>query len=378
MDAARGAFSDGARMLLAGADDAVGQHGALADYLDVRVAATSAPSKPCLGDLLEHVVVDSHAQAHAGFALVRGQGAGRCGFIVIGDARATSRRRRCTSRCRGRASRCRASCGSPGRSRRRCARSSATRSSPTRSTTRRSLAAAPAAGGDRSTATSIAGAHVVSGGSRTESRGILATKREIRDLRERVGGGGGGAVGASADEMSRLRARDRGGRAPRCRRSVGRRHRQEKAIVSARPTWPRATADEARVRQRAELVATEARGARETIDGSTPARPTRRRRSAGSTDERGPLEAALADAQRRLADARERARRAQPDGRRGARRCTPALVERALAAAAEVERLEEAARELSERADACRARHASSCASSATRLLDGIGRGPAR
>ena len=83
MDTARAAFGEGARMLLAGAHDAVGQHGALADYLDVDPRYERAV-EAVLGDLLQHVVVDHQAQAHAGFALVRSQGAGRCGFIVTG------------------------------------------------------------------------------------------------------------------------------------------------------------------------------------------------------------------------------------------------------------------------------------------------------
>ena len=92
MDAARAAFGDGARMLLAGAHDAVGQHGALADYLDVDPRYERAV-EAVLGDLLQHVVVDDQAQAHAGFALVRSQGAGRCGFIVTGGPGPRRRRR---------------------------------------------------------------------------------------------------------------------------------------------------------------------------------------------------------------------------------------------------------------------------------------------
>jgi chromosome segregation protein len=84
LDAGRAAFGDGARMLLAGAHGAIGQRGALADYLDVDPRFERAV-EATLGDLLEHVVVDSHAQAHAGFQLVRGEGAGRCGFIVTSD-----------------------------------------------------------------------------------------------------------------------------------------------------------------------------------------------------------------------------------------------------------------------------------------------------
>ena len=61
------------------------------------------------------------------------------------------------------------------------------------------------------------------------------------------------------------------------------------------------------------------------------------------------LEAALADAQRRLVDARDDAQ-ALSQRAAEARAKHAGLVERALAAAAEVQRLEEAARELSGRA----------------------------
>jgi chromosome segregation protein len=71
-------------MLLASADASIGQRGALADYLEVQPKYERAV-EATLGDLLEHVIVDSHSQAHAGFQIVRAEGAGRCGFIVISD-----------------------------------------------------------------------------------------------------------------------------------------------------------------------------------------------------------------------------------------------------------------------------------------------------
>ena len=219
------------------------------------------------------------------------------------------------------------------------------------------------------------GAHVVSGGSRTEARGILATKREIKDLREGVTDGGGALVDAARTRSPRSTPRS-----PRpsaaVSATVGDAHRHEKAIVAAEADLQRATADEARVGQRAELVATEARGAREAIDGLD-ARQAEAQASIGRlADER--VHARYGPG-RRAAPARRRPRR-RPDPQ-PARRREPApqhagLAERALAAVAEVQRLEEAARELSERADACR-RDVELMRTQRERLLEAVGRGAA-
>ncbi len=347
MDAARTAFGDGARLLLAGAHDAVGQHGALADYLDVDSSYERAV-EAALGDLLQHVVVDHHAQAHAGFALVRGQGAGRCGFIVTGAPAQVP-------------------APAPTLPAGAVRLSDVVRVSGPFAHSLRAVigdavivptledAAALAASVDLPVVTTdgdvYRGAHVVSGGSRTEARGILATKREIKDLREVV------TVAAASLSilMDEIAAFDTAIAAASAAVSatVGDAHRHEKAIVAAEADLQRATADEARVGQRAELVATEARGAREAIDGLD-ARQAEAQASIGRlADERVLLDAALADAQRRLADARDEA---QTLSQRAAetRAQHAGLAERALAAAAEVVRLEEGARELSERAAACR------------------------
>ena len=347
MDAARTAFGDGARMLLAGAHDAVGQHGALADYLDVDPRYERAV-EAALGDLLQHVVVDEQAQAHAGFALVRGQGAGRCGFIVTGAPLLAPVPVLTLPAGAVRLSDVVHVTGPFSHSLRVVIGDAVI--VPTLED-----AAALAGTVDVPVATTdgdvYRGAHVVSGGSRTEARGILATKREIKDLREIVTAAAA-SLAILEDEIAAFDTAIAAATAA-VSATVGDAHRHEKAIVAAEADLQRATADEARVGQRAELVATEARGAREAIAGLD-ARQAEAQASIGRlADERVILDAVLADTQRRLAEARDEA---QTLSQRAAetRAQHAGLAERALAAAAEVVRLEEAARELSERADACR------------------------
>ena len=81
LDAARAGYSDGARAVLAEANGHVGQQGAIADYLEVDPGYERAV-EACLGDLVEHVVVERAEHAAAGLELLRERHAGRCGFIV--------------------------------------------------------------------------------------------------------------------------------------------------------------------------------------------------------------------------------------------------------------------------------------------------------
>src|SRR5207245_5217321 len=96
LEAARAGYGDAARTVLAEANGKVGQMGAVADYLDVDAGYERAV-EACLGDLLEHVIVEQPHQARAGFQLVRETSAGRCGFLVTsavvddGAARASTR-----------------------------------------------------------------------------------------------------------------------------------------------------------------------------------------------------------------------------------------------------------------------------------------------
>src|SRR5207253_3154586 len=81
LDAARAGYSDAARTVLVEANGTVNQQGAIADYLEVEAGYERAV-EACLGDLLEHVVVERPEHAAAGFRLVRDANAGRCGFLV--------------------------------------------------------------------------------------------------------------------------------------------------------------------------------------------------------------------------------------------------------------------------------------------------------
>ena len=348
VDAGRTSFGDGARMLLAGAHDAVGQRGALADYLEVDPRYERAV-EATLGELLEHVVVDSHAQAHAGLQLVRREGAGRCGFVVI-NARGAARHPGLAH-------------VPPG-----CVTLSSviTVTGPFADGIREVLGEAlivpslDAAASLSETAgvpvVTVDGdvyrsPHAVSGGSRTEARGILATKREIKELRD--------GVVSSREAMEALRrevatfdqlivvasAAVAG--------LISDAHRQEKAIVGAEADVHRASADESRVRQRSELVATEARGAREAIEHLDARHADAQTTILRLGGERTVQEQALGMVQRRLSDARDHAQTLSQKAAE-ARAQHAGLGERALAAVAEVQRLEEAAVELDVRAGACR------------------------
>src|SRR5262249_62089817 len=76
-------YGDAPRALLAQANGKVGQRGAVADYLEVESGYERAV-EACLGDLLQHVIVERPEQAAAGFDIIREQQAGRCGFLIAG------------------------------------------------------------------------------------------------------------------------------------------------------------------------------------------------------------------------------------------------------------------------------------------------------
>ena len=136
----------------------------------------------------------------------------------------------------------------------------------------------------------LRGPHVVSGGARVESRGILATKREIKELRERTA--------ADRDELARL-TED----ATRLEVAIAQttsalgaltaeRHRQEMASVSHEAQVTRAFEEAGRLARKAEVIALERRQAdeeRAALDAryaeaeasieSAPRRPARGRRA---------------------------------------------------------------------------------------------------
>ena len=85
METTRAGYSDAVRLLLSTADSGIRQLGSVADHLEVLPGHERAV-EACLGDLLQYVVVPSWADAEAGLDFTRQHGAGRGGFLVLDGA----------------------------------------------------------------------------------------------------------------------------------------------------------------------------------------------------------------------------------------------------------------------------------------------------
>ena len=351
----RSEFGDAARMVLVHANGHVGQQGAVADYLEVDSRYDRAV-EAALGDLLQHVIVERHEQAAAGLALVREQEAGRCGFVVIGGDLSPEGGGHTTASGNG------AESGIGLQAEGVLAVADVLRiSGPHADTIRRVVPEAYIADSfDRAVALTrhttapvvtiegdvLRGTHLVSGGAKVESRGILATKREIKELRERIATERESlarlveetstlelAIAQATSAIAGLQAEQ---------------HRQEKEIVGHEAQLARAAEEATRLARKGDVLGFERRRAEDeltTLEGRIAEgqeQLTVRREEHRLADER------FAEAQRRLVAARETV-----DALGGkaaeARAAHAGLVERAAALAAEVVRLEEGARELEER-----------------------------
>jgi chromosome segregation protein len=349
LEAARAEYDDAARAVLAQANGKVGQQGAVADYLEVSTGYERAV-EVCLGDLLQHVVVESTEHAAAGLQLLREQRAGRCGFLIAASVAGSDTYPAAESSAEP-------------------LHAGMTRLSSVVNVTGPFAAAirgavgeawiAPtyeqAAAASRDTLLPVAtaagelfrGPNRISGGSRDDARGILETKRDIKDLRSRIA--------AERDALSLLTEETAG-----FERAIAQatsaiaalnaeQHREDKAIVAHDAQLQHAAEELHRHQQKAEQLVRERRQAeeeREALDG----RQAEARRSIERLDgDQRAADERLTLAQRRLFEARETAldlnRRAADAGAAHA-----ALVERAAALAVEVQRLEEASAELDARA----------------------------
>jgi chromosome segregation protein len=339
----RSDFGDAARMVLVQANGHVGQQGAVADYLEVDRRYERAV-EACLGELLQHVIVERHDQAAAGLSLVREHDAGRCGFVVIDP-------------------------GSNGFHPREALRvpgivpvSDVVRlQGPHIVTISKVIPEAyvaetfeQAVTFSRQTTAPVAtldgdvlrGPHLVSGGAKVESRGILATRREIKELRERVTSDRQ-AVARLADEAARLEITIAQATSA-IAALVAEQHRQEKDVVGYAAQLSRSDEEAGRLGRKGEVIALErsrAEEERRTLEG--------RRTEAESSinrigEEQRQADERLIGTQRQLADTRDSV--AQLGAHAAEVRAShAALVERASAIVAEVERLEESSRELEQR-----------------------------
>ena len=370
--ATRGEFGDAARMVLVQANGHVGQQGAVADYLEVDRRYERA-IEACLGDLLQHVIVERHDQAAAGLSLVREHDAGRCGFVVI-DPEANGYHAREALQVPG---------SRPGivpvsEVLRIVGRHAATiqqvvPDAYVAETFEQAVAFS------RETPVPIAtingdvfrGSHLVSGGAKAESRGILATKREIKDLCERIASDRASlaqlvdataALNRSIAEASTVIAS-----------LTGEQHRQEKEIVGHEAQLVRLGEDMLRLARKTEVIGLERRQAEEERVALDARASEAQHRIAGLEEEQRAADQCFAEAQRSLGAARAAAAELN-DQAAAARAGHAGLVERAVALSADVSRLREAALELEERIRA-RSEERRQTASRREELLDAIAAG---
>jgi chromosome segregation protein len=345
LEAARAEYDDAARAVLAQANGKVGQQGAVADYLEVSVGYERAV-EACLGDLLQHVVVESGEQAAAGFQLLREQHAGRCGFLIAsrGIDAVESRAHAFDADLVPLASVVNVT--GPF--------AAAIRTALGDAWIAPSYERAAAASHDTMLPVATAGGELfrgpsrVSGGSREDARGILETKRDIKDLRARLAGERD-ALGRLLEETAEFE-RTIATATHVIAALHGEQHKEEKAIVAYEAQLQHAANELTRLQQKAEQLARERRYAeeeRDALDG----RQAEARRSIERLDgDQRAADERLTQAQRRLFEARESAqelnRRAADAGATHA-----ALVERAAALALEVQRLEESSAELDARVE---------------------------
>jgi chromosome segregation protein len=342
LDAARAAYGDGARLVLAESNGNVGQMGSVADYLEVESRYEPAV-EACLGDLLEHVVVRTHDAAAAGLQFASERNAGRVGFLVATPeipeaARSVAAVSGLTPmtdvvRVSGAAER-------------------AIVSAIANAWLADSLAvarhAAHVVSGPIATLDGVVfrGPCLVEGGTRAAARGILATKREIKELRERLELERAG-VNRLGDEIAALDAAVATAASVIATVTVEL-HQQEKAAVLFELQSASAAEAGERVARKQEQIAVERRTAEEELRAQESRQDEARESIARIELEQRAADDRLNQAQRRLFEARE-AMQAQARRTAEAKAAHAALMERASALAAEVQRLDDAGRELEQR-----------------------------
>ncbi len=346
LDAARAGFGDAARIVLARSNGSVNQRGAVADYLEVQPGYERAV-EACLGDLLQHVIVEQPESAVAGFEVAREADAGRCAFLIASGGPETSARQTASDGCPAgmiALSSVVHVAGPFAGAIRSAIEDAWIAQTYDAAAEHRDVVSQPIATLDGHV---FRGPHLVAGGGRAGARGILETRREIKELRE--------LIASHRETLRRLAAEAASFEATVAQAAAviaaldAERHRQEKAVVAYEAQLTHARDEQARLINKAEQLARERRQAeeeRDTLD--------RRQQEARSSIERlendqHNAEEQLTTAQRRLFEAREAIdelnRRAAD-----ARAVHATLVERASSIQSEVARLEEAAAEMGQRA----------------------------
>jgi chromosome segregation protein len=343
LEAARAQYGDAARFLLADRSAGLRQFGSLADCLEVDRGYERAVES-YLGDLLQHVLVPDHDEAARGLALVREHNAGRCGFLVVGGqvpsgdpapappldglvpmasvVRITGEHAGFIRHAIGHAW----------------------------------IAPSFAGAAEASRATELPvvtpdgdvlrGAHLVYGGVREESRGILSTKREVKELRDRADAVRHALAQLAERTEEAASAIDR--LTQEIARLVAEAHAQEKAIVGFEALVANALENRDRLTRKAEVLDTERARAQEERRVLEDREREARESVARQEDVRLAADERLAIAQRQFQEARGAA---EVISRRvaDARAAHAGLVERATALLTEVARQEDVIEELESR-----------------------------
>ncbi|MCX6537340.1 MAG: chromosome segregation protein SMC [Acidobacteria bacterium] len=344
-ESARTAYGDAARLVLAESAGEVRHLGSVADYLDVKPGFERAV-EACLGDTLQFVVVPTHEEAERALHLVSTRGAGRCGFVVVDGAPATDGGRRSAEALPG-LTPLDAVVSVSGA----CA--GALRPFVTNGWIAGTFADAVAAA--RQTAAPVAtrdgevcrGANLVWGGAgQHDQGGILQTKSDIRQTRERLE--------VERTQVARLDTTlaDVDRRATAAAAAIeamsAEVHVHEKAIVEFGLRVAQASEQAQRVDQKRSVVALDIRRGDEEIAGLDARQVEARQSVVRLADEQRLVDEKLGAAQRRLFDARDESR-LRGERVRDAMAEHARLVERAAAVSLEAARLEEACREIEAR-----------------------------
>ena len=339
--AARAEYGDAARRVLAESNGDVGQMGSVADYLDVDIGYERAV-EASLGDLLQHVVVQSHAAVAAGLEFVRANDAGRVGFLVANAPVASSVAPPLPDYLTPLLDVVRVSGPAADAIRHAVVSTAVARDfDSARQAAEMTTAAIVTLEGEV-----FRGANVVEGGTRAEARGILTTRREIQELRERA------AEETSTVERLREEIASLDLAIATAESSIlalqEELHRLEKSSVGFELQVASGSEAIERVRRKQEQIGTERRTAEEELRAQDARHEEARDSIARIQSEQRAADDLLNSAQRRLFEARE-AMQAQAERTSEAKAAHAALVERAGALATEVHRLEESARELETR-----------------------------
>jgi len=342
LDAARAGYGDAARLILASHDANIAHRGSVADYLEVdrefeRTVETS------FGDLLQYVIVDRAEDAERGLAFVRDHKAGKCGFLVAQAAESLAD----------------APSSVPGDSRALIAHLRVT--GPYAALIRRALgdvliAETFAEAVELSARTPVPVATragdvfrhglLILGGGRDDARGILVTKREIKELREKLAEDQI-TLQRLTEEISTLEAS-----IATAQQTIaaleGERHRNEKGLLQNELQVARAAEELQRLERRQELAANERRRFDEERQQADRRQEEARTSIARLAEEHEIHQGRMNEAQAQLADGRERLTQAAQRAAE-AKAASATLIERASGVAQEVRRLEEAARELDSR-----------------------------